>query len=173
MEKPWRHYAGIARGRKLAVLAGSGGRSGWRSGGTWRASAGRSREVACLAAAKSAGFLDVALDCARRGTTEPATLLRAARDFVESEPRFAAQIALQAITDLWAGKGYEPTTLDLLQACDHFIAASARCSDVETAEDTLRRVLHEAEVEGSDPTMREAMNRRLGILRQSPRGCDP
>ena len=126
-----------------------------------------------FAAAKSCGFLDVALDCARRGTTEPATLLRAARDFVESEPRFAAQIALQAITDLLAGKGYEPTTLDLLQACDHFIAASAWCSDAETAEDTLRRVLHKAEVEGSDPTMREAMNRRLGILRQSPRGCDP
>ena len=95
-----------------------------------------------FAAAKSAGFLDVALDCARLGTTEPATLLRAARDFVESEPRFSAQIARQAISDLLAGKGHEPTTLDLSQACDHFFAASARCGDEESAEDTLRRVLH-------------------------------
>jgi hypothetical protein len=115
-----------------------------------------------FAAAKSAGFLDVALDCARLGTTEPATLLRAARDFVKSEPRFSAQIALQAISDLLAGKGYEPTTLDLSQACDHFFAASARCGDEESAEDTLRRVLHEAVAGASDPIMCEAMHRRLG-----------
>jgi hypothetical protein len=115
-----------------------------------------------FAAAKSAGFLDVALDCARLGTTEPATLLRAARDFVKSEPRFSAQIALQAISDLLAGKGYEPTTLDLSQACDHFFAASARCGDEESTEDTLRRVLHDAVAGASDPIMCEAMHRRLG-----------
>jgi len=114
-----------------------------------------------FAAAKSAGFLDVALDCARHGTTEPATLLRAARDFVESEPRFSAQIALQAISDLLAGKGYEPTTLDLSQAYDHFFTASVRCGDEECAEDTLRRVLHEAETGASDASMCEAMRRRL------------
>ena len=115
-----------------------------------------------FAAAKSAGFLDVALDCARLGTTEPATLLRATRSFVKSEPRFSAQIALQAISDLLAGKGYDPTTLDLSQAGDHFFAASARCGDEESAEDTLRCVLHEAVAGVSDPIMCEAMHRRLG-----------
>ena len=115
-----------------------------------------------FAAAKSAGFLDVALDCARLGATEPATLLRAACDFVESEPRFSAQIALQAVSDLLAGKGYEPTTLDLSRGCDYFFAASARCGDAPSAEDTLRRLLHEVEAGGSDPTMCEAMHRRLG-----------
>ena len=116
-----------------------------------------------FAAAKSAGFLDVALDCARLGATEPATLLRAARDFVESEPRFSAQIALQAVSDLLAGTGYEPTTLDLSQACDHFFAASARCGNEQSAENTRRRVLHEVEAGGSDPVMCEAMHRRLGV----------
>ena len=116
-----------------------------------------------FAAAKSAGFLDVALDCARLGATEPATLLRAARDFVESEPRFSAQIALQAVSDLLAGKGYGPTTLDLSQACDHFFAASARCGNEQSAENTLRRVLHEVEAGGSHPVMCEAMHRRLGV----------
>ena len=115
-----------------------------------------------FAAAKSVGFLDVALDCARLGTTEPATLIRAARDFVESEPCFSAQIALQAISDLLAGKGYEPTTLDLSQACNHFFTAPARCGDQECAEDTLRRVLHAAETGASDASMCEAMRRGLG-----------
>jgi hypothetical protein len=89
-------------------------------------------------------------------------LLRAARDFVESEPRFSAQIALQAVSDLLAGKGYEPTTLDLSRGCDYFLAASARCGDAQSAVDTLRRVLREAEAGVSDSVMCEAMRRHLG-----------
>ena len=120
-----------------------------------------------FAAAKSVGFLDVALDCAHLGTTEPATLLRAARDFAESNPRFSAQIALQAISDLLAGKGYEPTTLGLSQACDHFFTASALCGDEKTAQEILRRVLHEAEAGPSDSVMCEAMRHRLGEPRSA------
>ncbi|NQT50949.1 hypothetical protein HQ576_02800, partial [bacterium] len=37
-----------------------------------------------FAAAKTAGCLDIALACASEGTTDPATLVRAARDFVET-----------------------------------------------------------------------------------------
>ena len=114
-----------------------------------------------FAAAKSAGFLDIALDCARLGTTEPATLLRAARDFIESEPRFSTDIALQAISDLLAGKGYEPTTQDLSSACDYFLSASALFSDAESAKDVLRRVLHDAGAGGSEASMCAAMHRRL------------
>jgi hypothetical protein len=45
-----------------------------------------------FAAVKDAGFLDVALLCARDYAAEPATLVRAARDFAAKEPKFAAQI---------------------------------------------------------------------------------
>ncbi len=114
-----------------------------------------------FAAAKSAGFLDIALECAGHGTTEPATLLRAARDFAKSEPRFSAQIALQAVSDLLAGKGYEPTTLDLLGACDYYLSATAQFNDAKSAEDVLRRVLHDAESGVSDARMCEALRRRL------------
>jgi hypothetical protein len=44
-----------------------------------------------FAAAKDAGFLDVALLCARDYAAEPATLVRAARDFADKEPKFARQ----------------------------------------------------------------------------------
>jgi hypothetical protein len=114
-----------------------------------------------FAAAKSARFMDIALECASRGATEPATLLRAARDFVESEPRFAAQVSLQAISDLLAGKGYEPTPLDLSQACHLFHAAAEAFSVSERADDVLRRVLRDAEAGVSDVRMCAAMHIHL------------
>jgi hypothetical protein len=40
-----------------------------------------------FAAAKDAGFLDIPLLCARDYAAEPATLVRAARDFAAKEPK--------------------------------------------------------------------------------------
>jgi len=40
-----------------------------------------------FSAAKDGGFLDVAVSCARDFSVEPATLVRAARDFAVREPR--------------------------------------------------------------------------------------
>ena len=39
-----------------------------------------------FAAAKDAGFLDLALECARDVDADPSTLIRAARDFTEDAP---------------------------------------------------------------------------------------
>jgi len=55
-----------------------------------------------FAAAKDAGFLDVALGCA---PAKPATLVRAARDFAAKEPKFAAEIGLLALERLLNGGG--------------------------------------------------------------------
>lgn len=79
-----------------------------------------------FAAAKTAGYLDIALDCAKDPDAAPATLIRAARDFEVRNPVFAAEIALQAITHLLAGRGYDPNPADLDGAVDHLIAACAR-----------------------------------------------
>lgn len=45
-----------------------------------------------FAAAKTAKYLDIALDCAAQPDAAPATLIGAARDFVIKEPAFAAQV---------------------------------------------------------------------------------
>jgi hypothetical protein len=50
-----------------------------------------------FAAAKTAKYLNIALDCAAQPDAAPATLIRAARDFAIKEPAFAAQVALHAI----------------------------------------------------------------------------
>lgn len=91
-----------------------------------------------FAAAKTAKYLDLALDCAAHPDAAPATLIRAARDFVFKEPTFAAQVGLHAIAHLLAGRGYDPNPLDIDEAVTHVMAASARAGQ----EQAVLRELH-------------------------------
>ncbi|MDD2796199.1 hypothetical protein, partial [Acidocella sp.] len=61
-----------------------------------------------FAAAKDAGFFDIAIECAAVYGADPSTLLRAARDFVDKEAKFAATVALLALSSLLNGGGYDP-----------------------------------------------------------------
>jgi len=56
----------------------------------------------------------------------PATLMRAARDFEQTEPTFAAQVALYAIMQLLADRGYDASPLDIDEAVGYLIASSDR-----------------------------------------------
>jgi hypothetical protein len=94
-----------------------------------------------FAAAKDAGCTDVALECAADGWAEPATLIRAARDFTENDADFAAKVALCAIRNLLAGGGYEPTTLDMIQAHQHLINAAVSSGRSEWAAAEVDRLI--------------------------------
>ena len=78
-----------------------------------------------FAAAKTAGLLDLATECAADIAAEPSTLIRAARDFTDKEPSFSAQVAFCALEHLLAGRGYEPSTADVSQAYGHLQTAAA------------------------------------------------
>ena len=117
-----------------------------------------------FAAAKSAGYLDVALDCAAVGTSEPATLIRAARDFLDKDPAFATQIALQAIQDLVAEKGYDPTPLDAVAAFDLAIAGASQLEKQEWVEKEINRIVDQADALGSAPLMCQAVRRSLEAM---------
>jgi len=93
-----------------------------------------------FATAKTAGFLDIALECAADTAVEPATLIRAARDFVTKDPTFAANVALQAIAHLLAGRGYEVIPSDLDVAASHLLAATVKLEQVSWALQALRRL---------------------------------
>lgn len=93
-----------------------------------------------FAAAKDAGFLDVALECAAQHDADPATLVRAARDFGEQDPRFAATVALHAIGQLLAGGGYDPPVSLASEAARDLLAAAARIGAAEWAEQELNRL---------------------------------
>ncbi len=79
-----------------------------------------------FAAAKDAGFLEVALVCARDFTAEPATLVRAARDFAAKEPKFAAEIGVVALVRLLSGSGYDPEVSLVQEALGHLLDAASR-----------------------------------------------
>jgi len=93
-----------------------------------------------FAAAKTAKYLDLALDCAAQSDAAPATLIRASRDFTIKEPAFAAQVGLHAIAHLLAGRGYEPSPLDIDEAVTHVMAASARMGQGEAVLRELQRL---------------------------------
>jgi hypothetical protein len=94
-----------------------------------------------FAAAKSEGHFDMALDFAQNGRTEPRTLSRAARDLLKSEPLFAYRVARLAVERILAGQGYEITALDLLGACDHFLAAASQLAMAAEAKQELARMV--------------------------------
>ena len=117
-----------------------------------------------FATAKTAGYLDIALDCAADPEAEPATLIRAARDFVVKDPAFAAQVALQAIGHLHAGRGYEPAPSDIDTAVDHFLAASRRIARTEEALLALQRIAHATH---GDSTMTHRLQTKLSALERN------
>ena len=120
-----------------------------------------------FAAAKDAGFLELALQCARDPFAEPATLIRAARDFEERQPEFAAKVALRAIEHLLAGRGYEPTPLDMHLACQHLTKAAANCGQSDWAMGEVNRLVAEG-VSPGDKLMLVALNAGMG--RRPPPG---
>ena len=115
-----------------------------------------------FAAAKTAGYLDIALDCARDSEAAPTTLIRAARDFETRDPTFAVQVALQAITHLLAGRGYDISPADLDEAVEHLMAAWARLGKTAWAIDELRRMMTERD--GQDDPMIRRLRVKLAML---------
>ena len=77
-----------------------------------------------FAAAKDAGFLDLALEFANTGRTDPRTLSRASRDFLKKDARFCLEVGRLAIQRIIEGYGYELNGIDVLDALNHYIAAA-------------------------------------------------
>lgn len=94
-----------------------------------------------FAAAKNEGELATALEFAQNGRTEPRTLSRAARDLLNSEPLFAFQFGRLAVERILAGYGYEIGALDLLTACENFMAAAYRLGMIMEAKGELAEIV--------------------------------
>jgi len=77
-----------------------------------------------FAAAKEAGFLDLALKFANSGRTDPRTLSRASRDLLKKDARFSLEVGRLAIQRILEGYGYELTGIDVIDAYEHFMAAA-------------------------------------------------
>jgi hypothetical protein len=77
-----------------------------------------------FAAAKDAGFLDLALEFA--GSADPLTLSRASRDLLEKDAKFCLRVGHIAIQRMLQGHGYELTGIDVIDAYGHFLRAAEK-----------------------------------------------
>jgi len=75
-------------------------------------------------AAKDAGFLDLALEFANTGRTDPRTLSRESRDFLKTDARFCLEVGQLSIQRILEGYGYELTGIDVLDAFNHYMASA-------------------------------------------------
>lgn len=114
-----------------------------------------------FAAAKSAGYLDIALDCAAAPEAAPATLIRASRDFTAREPVFATRVALHAVAHLLAGRGYDASPRDIDTAIDHAMVASRTAGGAVWATEELRALAGRG---ASDDLMAGRLRSRLAEL---------
>lgn len=104
-----------------------------------------------FAAAKDAGFLDIAVECAASYGAEPSTLVRAARDFETKEPTFAATVALLALSSLLSGGGYDPSVSEADDAVKYLLAASRRIGLVERSVAEVSWLIEQPCAPGREP----------------------
>ncbi len=93
-----------------------------------------------FAAAKDAGFRDVALGLAVTSPCDPRTLARAARDYAESDPAFAVGAGLAALHWIASGYGYEITGLDVWAAYSPTLKAAEAMGQVEVVKEKIRSI---------------------------------
>jgi len=96
---------------------------------------------AWFASARQMGHLDIALDCALSGNVDPKTLIRAAKDTVETSPAFSMNVAIRAVDLLLQGFGYEIRILDTHLAFGHAMAAARKINSEEKAKLVLKELL--------------------------------
>ena len=137
-----------------------------------------------FAAAKDAGLLDLALQFANEGRTDPRTLSRASRDFLQKDARFSLQVGRLAIQRILEGYGYELTSADVIAAYDHLMAAaltlgvsSQTCADMlalatkqsgATFSDILIRRCCRDDPQASEPREHAAMTEQRIWTKRKP-----
>lgn len=103
-----------------------------------------------FAAAKDAGFLDIAISCATAPDADPSTLVRAARDFAGKQPEFAMAVGMLAIRSLLSGGGYEPLLSESASAVRHIMAAAASIGVTDWAIEQIGLALRQPSVKGRE-----------------------
>jgi hypothetical protein len=96
---------------------------------------------AWFASARQMGHLDIALDCALSGNVDPKTLIRVAKDTVETSPAFSMNVAIRAVDLLLQGFGYEIRILDMHLAFGHAMAAARKINSEEKAKLALKELV--------------------------------
>lgn len=95
-----------------------------------------------FATAKELKLYNQALEFANRSPCDPQTLVRAARDFLDTEPAFALGCALAALRWMSEGWGYEVTDIDVEEACERAMDAAASLNQVVAVTSQIRQLIN-------------------------------
>lgn len=114
-----------------------------------------------FAAAKDAGLYDEALALASRTPCDPKTLARAARDYTEKQPAFAASAGLLSLYWLVQGYGYEITSVDVWDAYRATLAAAERHGSAAEAKERVRKMV--AAEGAGERFVTKVLGRELGL----------
>lgn len=115
-----------------------------------------------FAAAKDAGMFDEAIALANSTPCAPQTLTRAARDFQTKNPPFAVNAGLAALRWLSKGYGYDITTVDLIDAYTHTMAAAANADCVNQVRQRLLDLLATPQQPGGE-LFKSVIERRIAL----------
>ena len=113
-----------------------------------------------FATAKDLKLYDLALELANRTPCDPKTLMRAARDYLDTEPAFALGAAMAALRWLSEGWGYEVTSADVVEAYDRAMDAAIRLNTIDDVNDQIRQLVESNQSE-SMQFVRQSLLRRL------------
>ncbi|HEX2948397.1 MAG TPA: hypothetical protein VHV83_02315 [Armatimonadota bacterium] len=113
-----------------------------------------------FAAARTAGYLDIALSCAQNGHVNPGTLATAANDTVVSEPDFSFAIALRALHLFLDGYGFEHRRVEMLKAADALVGAAQALGNPPLCLEQVQSLV--ARVMGSRDSFAELLRSHLG-----------
>jgi hypothetical protein len=94
-----------------------------------------------FATAKSLGMLPLALKLANQSPCDPKTLNRAARDYLEKDPKFALGAAMASLHWLSEGWGYEITGMDVHSAYDYAMKAAESLDIAEQVKENIIRII--------------------------------
>ncbi len=114
-----------------------------------------------FATAKTIGMLPLALKLAYQSPCDPKTLNRAARDYIEKEPRFALGVAIASLHWLSQGWGYEIAGIDINMAYDHAVKAAEQLG----VEEQIRKDIIKIVKNDKSPEMMvsEIIKRRINL----------
>lgn len=113
-----------------------------------------------FATAKELKLYDVALTLARKSPCDPKTLARAARDFIEREPRFAHGAGGAALYWLSLGHGYEITSLDVWGAYHSTLKAAERLGLAQETKAQIAKLVAQVRADGF---LRQVLGKELGL----------
>jgi hypothetical protein len=98
-----------------------------------------------FAAAKDAGFFELAIELANRSPADPRTLIRAARDYATERPEFALAAGMNGLRGIANGYGYDISAIDVLDAyAAVMLAAAAAGVDEAVVKADVRALIAES-----------------------------